>query len=146
MSSLSGFFHTAFALRSEGRLDQSPYFDSHIPRGQLVELLAKALLYVEVETHCTGDGLITDCKTPFLLLKGHECSIDSIEDDVTEVAEKPKKGAEKESTNVAEVSKRKTTVSADGDGKGRRSKRNVTHETVDVPMDTDVERMLKVIF
>jgi transducin (beta)-like 1 len=60
----------------EGRLDQSPHFSKHIPRGELVELLSKALLYVEVEAHWKGDTMTTNCKTGFSLLEPHICSLD----------------------------------------------------------------------
>src|ERR1700733_6672127 len=60
----------------EGRLDKSPHFSKHIPRGELVELLSKALLYVEVEAHLKGDPMTTNCKTGFSLLEPHICSLD----------------------------------------------------------------------
>ncbi|KIM88979.1 hypothetical protein PILCRDRAFT_813977 [Piloderma croceum F 1598] len=72
----SAFQHSAFAIRMEGRLDQSPHFSKHIPRGELVELLSKALLYVEVEAHWKGDAMTTNCKTEFSLLEPHICSLD----------------------------------------------------------------------
>lgn len=72
----SGFYHSAFSLRGEGRLEQSPNFQKIIPRGELVELLSKAQLYREVEAHWTGDSLITNCKTRFSLLETHVCSHD----------------------------------------------------------------------
>jgi transducin (beta)-like 1 len=61
----------------EGRLEQSPHFSKHIPRGELVELLSKALLYVEVEAHWKGDAMTTNCKTGFSLLEPHLCSLDT---------------------------------------------------------------------
>lgn len=61
----------------EARLEQSPHFSKQIPRGELVDLLSKALLYVEVEAHWKGDTMTTNCKTPFSLLEQHTCSIDS---------------------------------------------------------------------
>jgi hypothetical protein len=73
---LLAFQHSAFAIRMEGRLDQSPHFSKHIPRGELVELLSKALLYVEVEAHWKGDAMTTNCKTGFSLLEPHICSLD----------------------------------------------------------------------
>lgn len=71
----SGFQHSAFAVRMEGRLDQSPHIKKHIPRGELVELLSKALLYSEVEAHWKGDELSTKCSSPFSLLDTHACSL-----------------------------------------------------------------------
>lgn len=71
-----GFNHSAFALRNEGRLQNSPYFQKHIPRGELIDLLSKALLYLEVESHWRTDSLTTNCKTGFSLLDPHICSLD----------------------------------------------------------------------
>lgn len=71
----SGFNHSAFALRNEGRLQNSPYFTKHIPRGELIDLLSKALLYLEVESHWRADGLTNNCKTGFSLLEPHVCSL-----------------------------------------------------------------------
>ena len=70
-----GFNHSAFALRNEGRLQNSPYFTKHIPRGELIDLLSKALLYLEVESHWRADGLTNNCKTGFSLLEPHVCSL-----------------------------------------------------------------------
>ncbi|KAJ3509698.1 hypothetical protein NLJ89_g5083 [Agrocybe chaxingu] len=70
----AGFNHSAFALRNEGRLQNSPYFAKHIQRGELIELLGKALLYLEVESHWRGDELTTNCKSGFSLLEPHVCS------------------------------------------------------------------------
>ena len=72
-----GFNHSAFALRNEGRLQSSPYFSKHIPRGELIELLSKALLYLEVESHWRNDKLTTRCKAGFSLLEPHVCSLDA---------------------------------------------------------------------
>ncbi|KAF9011057.1 WD40-repeat-containing domain protein [Cyathus striatus] len=73
----SGFNHSAFTLRNEGRLQNSPHFGKHIPRGELVELLSKALLYLEMESHWRGDSITTNCKTGFSLLEPHVCSVDA---------------------------------------------------------------------
>ncbi|KAI6136431.1 WD40 repeat-like protein [Pisolithus sp. B1] len=75
----SGFQHAAFTLRMEGRLDNSHHIKKHIPRGELVELLSKALLYSEVEAHWKEDGLANHCKNRFSLLEHHVCSFDSDE-------------------------------------------------------------------
>ncbi|KAJ7069045.1 WD40 repeat-like protein [Mycena belliarum] len=72
----SGFKHTAFSLCMEGRLDNSPNFSKHIPRGELVDLLSKALLYREVESHWKADDLAVNCKAGFTLLDPHICSLD----------------------------------------------------------------------
>ncbi|KAG8774711.1 hypothetical protein FRC12_001859 [Ceratobasidium sp. 428] len=73
----SGFQHTAFCLRQEARLDVSPNAKVHIPRGGLVTLLQKALLYIEVETHWRRDPMAS-CTSPFSLLSSHVCSSSSI--------------------------------------------------------------------
>ncbi|KAF9654443.1 WD40 repeat-like protein [Thelephora ganbajun] len=72
----SGFHHAAFAIKSEGHLDRSPNFSKHIPRGELVDLLSKALLYIEVETHWCEGSLTLNCRAPFSLLDKHTCDID----------------------------------------------------------------------
>ncbi|KAG8689504.1 hypothetical protein FRC08_010918 [Ceratobasidium sp. 394] len=74
----SGFQHTAFCLRQEARLDVSPNAKVHIPRGGLVTLLQKALLYIEVETHWRRDPKASACSSPFSLLSSHVCSSSSI--------------------------------------------------------------------
>lgn len=71
-----GFHHAAFAIKSEGHLDRSPNFSKHIPRGELVDLLSKALLYIEVETHWCEGSLTLNCRAPFSLLDKHTCDID----------------------------------------------------------------------
>jgi transducin (beta)-like 1 len=73
----SGFQHSAFSLRMEGRLDHSHHIKKHIPRGELVERLSKALLYAEVEAHWKGDSFAKSCKSSFSLLERHVCSFDS---------------------------------------------------------------------
>jgi transducin (beta)-like 1 len=55
-------------------LDASPYSSFSIRRGELVELLAKALLYSEVEAHWKADEISSCCKAPFSLLQDHVCS------------------------------------------------------------------------
>jgi len=69
-----GFTHSAFTLCNESALKNSPWFRQHIPRGELIELLSKALLYLEVESHWHGNELITSCKNKFSLLEHHVCS------------------------------------------------------------------------
>ncbi|KAL4260438.1 F-box-like/WD repeat-containing protein Ebi-like protein [Pleurotus pulmonarius] len=71
----SGFEHSAFVIRAEAKLEQSPSFHKHIPRGELVELLAKALLFVEVESHWKPNSQ-ENCKTSFSLLEPHVCSLE----------------------------------------------------------------------
>jgi transducin (beta)-like 1 len=71
-----GFKHTAFSLCKEGRLENSPSFAKHIPRGALVDLLSKSLLYGEVESHWKADHLALNCKAEFSLLEPHVCSLE----------------------------------------------------------------------
>lgn len=71
--SFEGMAHTAFSLMKEGQLD-AQIAKHNIPRGELVELLGKALLYLEVEAHFKGDEAATTCKTGFSLLQRHVCS------------------------------------------------------------------------
>jgi transducin (beta)-like 1 len=72
-----GFKHTAFSLRMEGHLENSPNFTKHIPRGELVDLLSKSLLYREVESHWKADHMATHCKATFSLLDPHVCSLEA---------------------------------------------------------------------
>ncbi|KAJ7274890.1 WD40 repeat-like protein [Mycena rebaudengoi] len=72
----SGFKHSAFSLCMEGRLESSINFRKHIPRGELVDLLGKSLLYREVESHWKADHLATHCKAGFSLLDPHVCSLE----------------------------------------------------------------------
>nr|GAT59520.1 predicted protein [Mycena chlorophos] len=71
----SGFHHSAFSLCTEAQLESSPNFSKHIPRGELVELLSKSLLYREVEAHWKADNLALNCKVGFSLLEPHICSL-----------------------------------------------------------------------
>ncbi|KAK2461515.1 hypothetical protein APHAL10511_005978 [Amanita phalloides] len=73
----SGFAHSAFTLRAEAQLDRSPLFHKHVIRGQLVELLCKALLYLEVEHHWKNNQVTLDCTAEFSLLELHQCSSDA---------------------------------------------------------------------
>lgn len=72
----AGFKHSAFSLCMEGRLESSINFRKHIPRGELVDLLGKSLLYREVESHWKADHLATHCKAGFSLLDPHVCSLE----------------------------------------------------------------------
>lgn len=73
----SGFQHTAFSLLNEGHLHHSVHLEKQIPRGELIELLIKALLYTEVEAHWRGNNDLTgNCTTGFSLLETHVCSLD----------------------------------------------------------------------
>jgi len=81
LSHRTGFIHSAFAIRVEGQLERSPHALKHIPRGELVELLSKALLYLEVESHWKGDSLTANCKSRFSLLEPHVCSLEPPSDE-----------------------------------------------------------------
>ncbi|KIY50650.1 WD40 repeat-like protein [Fistulina hepatica ATCC 64428] len=70
----SGFQHSSFSLYNEARLKESPNVHKHIRRGELVELLSKALTYTEVEHHWKDGQLEQNCKAPFSLLEPHTCS------------------------------------------------------------------------
>lgn len=126
----------------EGRLEQSPHFSKHIPRGELVELLSKALLYVEVEAHWKGDALTTNCKTGFSLLEPHICSLEpkarptrtSIQASVQE-----KEIEQTTKTNGDSGTKRKADVSSTEDGRvEKRAKRTPEDMAIDpiiIPAD-----------
>jgi transducin (beta)-like 1 len=77
-----GFQHTAFCLRAESKLEAGPNYSKHVRRGELVELLSKALLYTEVEAHWQKDAVTTACQTPFTLLDEHKCSSDATQTNV----------------------------------------------------------------
>lgn len=70
----SGFEHSAYTLVKEAQLERSSVFKIHVPRGELVELLSKALLYNEVECHFNGSETAVECKAKFSLLEPHTCS------------------------------------------------------------------------
>ncbi|TFK41943.1 WD40-repeat-containing domain protein [Crucibulum laeve] len=74
----SGFDHSAFTLRHEGQLQDSSHFSRHIPRGELVDLLSKALLYLEVESHWRNDDTTKFCTNTFSLLEPHVCSQETL--------------------------------------------------------------------
>ncbi|KAF9531829.1 WD40-repeat-containing domain protein [Crepidotus variabilis] len=104
----AGFNHSAFALRSEGRLQSSPYFSKHIRRGELIELLTKSLLYLEVESHWRGDELSTNCRSSFSLLEEHVCSTEeptSIPKPVDELTSRRINAVNGTSSSVARPSK-----------------------------------------
>ncbi|KAJ6516812.1 WD40 repeat-like protein [Mycena vitilis] len=72
----SGFKHAAFSLANEARLENSPSFSKHLPRGELVKLLSNSLLYREIESHWKEDPLTINCKAGFSLLEPHVCSLE----------------------------------------------------------------------
>ncbi|KAH7106449.1 WD40 repeat-like protein [Auriculariales sp. MPI-PUGE-AT-0066] len=83
----SGFEHAAFSLRAEARLDASSQAKTQVERGLLIELLAKALLYTEVETHWREDGVVQNCKGVFSLLRKHVCTLPRQSQTVMNVSE-----------------------------------------------------------
>lgn len=69
-----GFQHSAFVLRAESHIEHSQHFRKHVPRGELIELLSKALLFSEVEAHWRGDSMKLSCQNPFSIMERHVCS------------------------------------------------------------------------
>jgi transducin (beta)-like 1 len=45
----TGFDHSAWTLRGEAQLDKSPNAHIPIPRGEILTLFRKALMYMEAE-------------------------------------------------------------------------------------------------
>ncbi|KAK0465468.1 WD40 repeat-like protein [Desarmillaria tabescens] len=78
-----GFTHSAFTICQEGQLERSPNFKKHIPRGELAELLSKALFYTAIESHLKGGEAAANCKSRFSLLENHVCSPDPPQQVVT---------------------------------------------------------------
>ncbi|GBE77654.1 WD40 repeat-like protein [Sparassis crispa] len=72
----SGFQHSAYVLSKEAQLEKSPCFRKHVPYGTLVDLLGKALQYVETEAHWRGDALTRNCTSGFSLIDKHICALD----------------------------------------------------------------------
>ena len=107
---ITGFGHSAFAIRNEGRLQNSPLMSKHIPRGELVDLLSKALLYIEVESHWRGDSMTANCKSGFSLLEPHVCSTDHPTSRLAPAS--TVSVAEPQSTRVTTTSQLKTLTSS----------------------------------
>ncbi|KAL1740494.1 WD40-repeat-containing domain protein [Schizophyllum fasciatum] len=140
----SGLQHTAYCLRTESQLDSSPCFSTYIPRGELIELLSKALLYIEVEHHWRRTPETKSCKNGFSLLQRHTCAPSGTKGQKS-VAGDPKKGTPMEvdalegpaSAAVADVArhydagvnKRKAeTPSEESQVKEKRQRKEVTEE------------------
>ncbi|CAD6985879.1 unnamed protein product [Tilletia controversa] len=65
----SGFYHSCFSLRHEGRLDDEPLSrEAIVEPGQLVRILQKGLLFLAVESHVNEDGSEKPCSAPFRLI------------------------------------------------------------------------------
>ncbi len=129
----------------EGHLDNSPHFSKHIPRGELVELLSKALLYIEVEAHWKADGMTSNCKSAFTLLETHACAVDPPADSAaaqpppTSAALEKKPGTQK-TNGVAladSAAKRKASTPAKDDARSeKRAKRGPDEMDVDSAAST----------
>jgi hypothetical protein len=145
-----GFTHSAFAIRMEGHLERSPYLSKHIPRGELVELLSKSLLYLEVESHWKGDALTSNCKSGFSLLEPHVCSLEA-PNKVTllpatphipiSVAEPKING-----TSIEPNGKRKTSPVAIEGPTEKRAKRDQEDMDVDSSSECMISRILLISF
>lgn len=133
-----GFVHSAFVLRAEGHLDKSSHYGKHVPRGELVELLSKALLYSEVESHWRGNAMTKNCKAPFTLLEKHVCQLDSTVSPVTILQPLPPVDVPASITNGT-AEKRKAASPVFEDGSGPKEKRARTEE-MEVDSVTSAER------
>lgn len=122
-------------LRAEGQLEKAPCYGKHVPRGELVELLSKALLYSEVEAHWRGNALTKNCKARFSLLDKHVCSLDPAISPVTIIQPLPTLDIPPVSLN----GKRKATTPGPEDNSGPKEKRARTEE-MDVDSVASVER------
>jgi len=134
----------------EGHLERSPYLSKHIPRGELVELLSKSLLYLEVESHWKGDALTSNCKSGFSLLEPHVCS-----------PEPPQKLTQRPTTpfipiNVAEPKVNGTIIEPNGKRKSspvtieapteKRAKRDQQDMDIDSPSECMVSGILLIFY
>lgn len=128
-----GFQHSAFSLRMEGRLDHSHHVKKHIPRGELVERLSKALLYAEVEAHWKGDSFAKNCKSGFSLLERHVCSVDS-HPAVLLAPQKPA-GLNTATLVVDTGTKRKSSSPSTEDGRAEKRARKEVEENHAVAVD-----------
>ncbi|KAH8990194.1 WD40 repeat-like protein [Lactarius hatsudake] len=120
----SGFQHTAFCLLNEGHLHHSVHLEKHIPRGELIELLIKALLYTEVEAHWRGNNDMTgNCTAGFSLLETHICSLNPgakptvklpVNSAVTPLIMAPPSASVTELSDAAQKRKASTPVAEEG--------------------------------
>ena len=130
--------HSAFVLRAEGHLEKSACYGQHVPRGELVELLSKALLYSEVEAHWRGNALTKNCKASFSLLNKHVCSLDPTISPVAILQPLPTLDIPPVNLNGTSE-KRKATTAAVDDANGPKEKRARTEE-MEVDSVASVER------
>lgn len=150
-----GFTHSAFTLCNESQLDRSPHFSKHIPRGELVELLGKSLLYLEVESHWKKDHLATNCKAGFSLLDHHVCSLEATPNGKHNLfAENfdttPSKVPEQLSKlNGSDPKRKASTPSTDDVGppekRTRREQEELVRKESENMMDVDTERMFTTV-
>jgi transducin (beta)-like 1 len=133
----------------EGHLERSPYGSKHIPRGELVELLSKSLLYLEVESHWRGDALTSNCKSGFSLLEPHICSLESPKK-ITQLPTTPHI-----SINIAEPKINGTIIEPNGKRKSspviiegpteKRAKRDQEDMDIDSSSECMVSRILLIL-
>ncbi|KAI9228488.1 MAG: WD40-repeat-containing domain protein [Piptocephalis tieghemiana] len=69
----SGFQHTSFSLQSECDMAGSPFHDTKVKPGALVEFLQKGLLYHHMQLHLNEEGVEIPCANPVSLIGQHEC-------------------------------------------------------------------------
>jgi hypothetical protein len=135
-----GFHHSAFTLCNEAQLKECPHFTKHIPRGELIELLGKALLYIEVESHWKADGLTANCQSGFSLLEPHVCSLDPPTSKLNPILPTPSDASEKDTKangTVADLPmKRKASPQSTDTGPSeKRTKRDQEDMSVDLPSE-----------
>jgi transducin (beta)-like 1 len=121
----------------EGRLDHSHHIKKHIPRGELVELLSKALLYTEVEAHWKGDSLAKNCKSTFSLLEHHACAIDS------NSASLPGESNMLKVTGEAAVKRKSSTPSTEDGRAEKRARKDVVNNDTAVAFDEPSRTVIK---
>ncbi|KAH9996020.1 WD40-repeat-containing domain protein [Russula vinacea] len=144
----SGFQHTAFSLLNEGHLHHSVHLEKQIPRGELIELLIKALLYIEVEAHWRGNNDMTgNCTTGFSLLETHVCSLNPSIKPTVKLSSNPpsvpiiaalQSASECEPSDSTQKRKASTPVAEDGHSEKRQrfdeaNNVGVEEKNIDVP-------------
>ncbi|KAH9898280.1 WD40 repeat-like protein [Cubamyces lactineus] len=137
----SGFQHSAFVLRAESHLEHSPHFRKHVPRGELVELLSKALLFSEVEAHWKGDSMTLSCRNPFNILEHHVCSapprpISRSRATSPRAPIMPNGGASDHTATTSEVSLKRKASGTPASEEAQKEKRAKTSSPIEVDLDT----------
>jgi hypothetical protein len=123
----TGFTHSAFSLRTEARLEQTPHYRTFVQRGALVDLLGKALLYSEVEAHWRADTVTSSCAHPFTLLTSHVCSADARTRPLP-VAEKLQEALENEPAPSTGQQAQQTSTKGSAVADGKRKAADTTAE------------------